>query len=229
MSDDQADAYMDWFEKTWIDERPKPPTAQFVRTVPESIKNMFSTGRHPLHELRDGEGPLPPDELDVKLREIGDALLKEVQGSLEVREIKSEKEAEGKVPRLGAQYRVYKKEEDLQGVALEFYQRLAQKAGMDVKDLIQPVLKIERELALKVKGPPKPRGRPKGTGKKEPVTKAPPKQRRRPRGAKAEPKPKLKPKEGESGMGEVAEGEGEEMRSDVDEDAMEEDLIANTQ
>ena len=139
---------------------------------------MFPTGRHPLHQQSPAEAPLPPDELDAKLRDIADARLREVVSSLEVRGIVSEeteaklKEDIGKdVPRLGAKYLAYKKVEDLGqgGVALEFHRRMAKMAGIEVKDLTEAVAKVERKLVVlgMAKAPPRPPKRqPKGSNKK---------------------------------------------------------------
>ena len=142
MSNEQADAYMDWYEKMWVPKDGKEPTA---RSLPQELLDMFPTGR------QDGSVPAPkpiPEERQNAEREAMTSKLKTMLGSLKVRNIVSDEEGKQTEPvrRLGAEYTYYRRVEDLTGHAKVFHEAVADLAGMQVKTLLRGICGIEMRL-----------------------------------------------------------------------------------
>ena len=142
MTVDQIDEYLDWFERTWVEDGNRE---QKKRGLPSQLLDMFPTGR------LDGSSA-PTVDLEATASAEQDALnakLKAVQGSLQLRDIVSkEKEGKSKVPvrRLGALYKRYRKEGDLPPHAKTFYEAAANLIGMSLSMLILAVFQTEQKL-----------------------------------------------------------------------------------
>ena len=158
MTAEQMDAYMDWYARTWLDERPKPLTSTKATRVPNDILDLFPVGRHPAHgEPKDlQQQRIHGTEAEDRLKSMDEERLKSVQQTLQIRGIVSEGNAADweqqgkgrKVPRVGDHYRVYKSIGDLEGIAKELYERAASFAGMDVEMLLGAVRYWERKLKI---------------------------------------------------------------------------------
>lgn len=144
MSDAQLDEYLDWSEKTWVDEE---SLESRKRGLPKQLLDMFPTGRL--------DGSSPPEvnfveELMVAQASI-DEKLNGVQGSLLMRGVISE-EREGKsknpVRRIGSFYKRYRKMKDLTPHARKLHETVASLVGISLSTLLIAVLQIERQLQL---------------------------------------------------------------------------------
>ncbi|KAI4202247.1 MAG: hypothetical protein LQ350_002631 [Teloschistes chrysophthalmus] len=142
LSGDQIDEYLDWFEKTWVDEeraRKQP------RGYPSQLLDMFPTGK-PDGSIRptvDAERERLNDE------EVLEAKLRAVQGALKPRQIISDKDAknhEEPVARIGSFYKRYRKAEDLPDEAKAFHETAASLIAVKVSTLLIAVGQIERRL-----------------------------------------------------------------------------------
>ena len=142
MTADQIDEYLDWYERTWVEDGNQE---QKKRGLPTQLLDMFPIGR------LDGSSA-PTIDLEATASAEQDALdakLQAVQGSLKMRDIVSkEKEGKSKVPvrRIGAFYKRYRKEEDLPPHARTFYEAAADLIGISLSTLILAVLQTEQKL-----------------------------------------------------------------------------------
>lgn len=142
MSGDQMDEYLDWFEKTWVDE---DRARKHPRGYPEQLLDMFPTGGTGVsandrvlsiqaHQDRE-------DRLEQKLRT--------VQGHLKIREVIPSHDAgmNGEaVNRIGSYYKRYRKEEDLPASARSFHEAAADLIAVKLSTLLIAVMQIEHKL-----------------------------------------------------------------------------------
>ena len=139
LSGKQLDDYLDWYEKTWIDEE------RASHALPQQLLDMFPTGR------LDGPTPLT-DENPNGLPEAETAIsqkLHAVQNSLKMRGVVStETEAGTEVPihRIGSFYKHYRSEDDLPPTGRAFYETVARLAEVTVATLVKVVFQTERKL-----------------------------------------------------------------------------------
>ena len=139
MSGNQLDEYLDWYEKTWIDEE------RASHALPQQLLDMFPTGR------LDGSTPFTnenPEEL-VEAGAAIDEKLHAVQGSLKMRGVVSsdtEAATEGPIRRIGSFYKHYRSEDDLPPAGRAFYEAVARLAGVTVTTLVKVVFQTERKL-----------------------------------------------------------------------------------
>lgn len=147
MKGDQLDQYMDFYERTFIDEtRAKTKT----RPVHEHLLGMFPTGRP------EGSSPTQYSYPEHAERErlSTDEALKTVVRSLSLRPIASE-DTEKTVDRVGSHYKRYRKAEDLDETARIFHTKVAELLGIKLENLLVAVGQVERKLmawrAAKVK------------------------------------------------------------------------------
>ena len=148
LSNEKLDSYMDWYERTFIDER----SSRFASNdLERDLIDLFPTGRHssqPAAPVR-----IPDDETDLSSASktaIVDAI-KAVQGAIEPRGVISDERAESQpkpLPRIGDGYRIYRKEEELEGDAKGIFEIVARKAGISVRLLLDAVWKTERKLMV---------------------------------------------------------------------------------
>ena len=139
MSGKQLDDYLDWYEKTWVEEE------RASHALPQQLLDMFPTGR------LDGPTPLTNENRN-EISEAETAIsqkLHAVQNSLKMRGIVStETEAgtERPIRRIGSLYKHYRSEEDLPPAGRAFYEAVARLAGVTVATLVEVVFQTERKL-----------------------------------------------------------------------------------
>ncbi|KAL9581434.1 MAG: hypothetical protein Q9212_003898 [Teloschistes hypoglaucus] len=142
LSGDQVDEYLDWFEKTWVDEeraRKRP------RGYPSQLLDMFPTGKP--------DGSTRPT-VDAERERLNDeegleAKLRAVQGALKQRQIISDKDAknyEESVARIGSFYKRYRKADDLPATAKAFHETAASLIAVKLSTLLIAIGQIERKL-----------------------------------------------------------------------------------
>ena len=139
MSGQQLDEYLNWYEKTWIDEE------RASHALPQQLLDMFPTGR------LDGPTPSPMGKQygHAEAATAIDEKLHAVQSSLKMRGVvSSETEAatEGPIRRIGSSYKHYRSSDDLPPAGLAFYEAVARLAGLTVATLVQAVFQTERKL-----------------------------------------------------------------------------------
>lgn len=139
MSGKQLDEYLDWYEKTWIDEE------RASHALPQQLLDMFPTGR------LGGPSPFTNDYSDGHL-EAGTAIdqkLQAGQNSLRMRGVVSsdtEAATEEPVRRIGSFYKHYRSIDDLPPAGRAFYEAVARLAAISVATLVKVVFQTERKL-----------------------------------------------------------------------------------
>ena len=140
MTGEELDQYMDFYERTFIDEERAKTKS---RGLPEQLLDMFPTGR------LDGSSPA---EYSYKEQEETEEAsrkktLQTVIGSLKLRPIIAD-DSDESIPRIGSSYKRYRKVEDLDGCAKVFHEKVAQVAGIKVETLLLAVGQLERKLIV---------------------------------------------------------------------------------
>ncbi len=145
MSGGQIDEYLDWYEKTWIDEEARK---SYPRALPEQLLEMFPTNRP--------EGPTGPqehalgeeDESRVDEGAILDKI-KQVQRAMRMRRVVSDEDAEDSkepIRRPGSYYKHYRRVEDLPHDARVFFDAAARVVGLSLRTLTKAVFQTESKL-----------------------------------------------------------------------------------
>ena len=142
MSGDQLDEYLDWYEKTWVNEEGEK---QKRNGLPKQLLDMFPTGRPngslPTTVDFDSEKKAEQYALDEKLRLC--------QSRLKARQlISSEREGKSKevLRRPGSFYKRYRKIEDFPSHARMFHEVAASLVGISLSTLAVAVRQMERKL-----------------------------------------------------------------------------------
>ena len=141
LSGDQMDEYLDWFEKTWVDEE---RARNHPRGYPEQLLDMFPTGRQDPGPARPGtqeENQADDEALERKLRTM--------QEHLKVRKVICDRDAKKSrlpVNRIGSYYKRYRKVEDLSDTARHFHETAASLVAMKLTSLLVAVMQIEQKL-----------------------------------------------------------------------------------
>ncbi|KAL8911200.1 MAG: hypothetical protein Q9171_003606 [Xanthocarpia ochracea] len=142
LSDYQMDEYLDWFEKTWVDEE---RARSHPRGHPEQLLDMFPTGRRrktpPPHSNAQQEYQANDEALERKLRT--------VQEHLKVREIVSDRDARRSrrpINRIGSYYKRYRKVDDLPNAARTFHETAAKLVAITLPSLLVAVRQVEQKL-----------------------------------------------------------------------------------
>lgn len=142
MSGDQLDDYLDWYERTWIDEdRARHKT----RPLDEDFRKWFPTGR------QDGSAAVNYDFTEQRQKEHQSAqrLAMDVIQALELRAAINQDEGDKsglQEIRIGDHYNRYKSYEDLTANALAFHEASAIVVGSKLETLLRTVLQIEEKL-----------------------------------------------------------------------------------
>ena len=142
MSGEQLDEYLDWYEKTWVQEEPREPNS---RRLPQPLLDMFPTGRP------DGSSPAKVNiDQEAKDNQLALSLaLTTTVGSLKLRGIVSEEDEENSekaVKRIGSFYKRYRNIEDLPSPAKTFYEAAARSVGISLSTLVLAVFQMEVKL-----------------------------------------------------------------------------------
>lgn len=140
MTGEEMDQYMDFYERTFIDEERAKTKS---RGLPEQLLDMFPTGR------LDGSSPAQYGYKEEEEKEEASKkkTLEAVMGSLKVRPITPDGSDEP-VPRIGNFYKCYRKVEDLDGHAKVFHEKVAQHLGVKLETLLLAVRQLERKLIV---------------------------------------------------------------------------------
>ena len=142
LSIEQLDEYLDWYERTWVNE---PQGRQRKGDLTKELFDMFPTGR------LDGSASLPRD-VDGMAGVDQAALntkLEAVQGSLQIRGVISDEEEENSdkpVRRLGSFYKRYRKVDTLPPHAKMFFGVAAGLIGVSLSTMSRAVSRIEQTL-----------------------------------------------------------------------------------
>ena len=144
MTGEQLDEYMDWYERTFVDESRAEDKSH---GLPKQLLDMFPTGRI------DGSDPTPysHDRMAVEEEEAMDKKLNRVMSKLRLRNVISD-DPEGSMgigedsTRIGSFYKRYRKAEDLTPHAKAFHEAVAQATGIRLETLILAVGQVERRL-----------------------------------------------------------------------------------
>lgn len=142
MTGAQMDEYLDWFERTWVQEGNQEAKKG---SLPTQLLDMFPTDR-----LDGSSAPVVDiqDLVDADQKAL-DVKLKAAQARLKIRGIVSEERAgKSKVPvrRMGSFYKRYRKEEDLPPTAKAFYEAAANLIAVSLHTLLVAVLQTEQKL-----------------------------------------------------------------------------------
>ena len=143
MTGEQLDEYMDWYERTFVDES---YAAEKAHGLPKHILDMFPTGR------TDGSSPAPysHDQMAAEEQQTIDKRLNAVMGKLHLRNAVSELEDSVSVHkdpiRIGSFYKRYRTIEDLTPHAKAFHEAVAEKIGVRLDTLLLAVGQVERKL-----------------------------------------------------------------------------------
>lgn len=142
MSGEQLDQYLDWYEKTWIDE---DGLMDHPQRVSEQLLHMFPTGRS------DGSSYNSinlEQESHVK-QEAMQRKLQVTQSSLRMKDLALPSgRAQSNVRRTGSFYKRYRKVEELTQHARAFYEAAASLLGITLHTLMVAVLQMERRLQV---------------------------------------------------------------------------------
>lgn len=144
MTGEQLDDYMDWHERTFVDE---PRVEEKARGLPKQLLDMFPTGR------TDGSSPTPYNfnQMAAEEQETIDKRLNVVISKLHLRKVVSD-ESEDLVgvhedsTRIGSLYKRYRKIEDLTPHAKAFHEAVAEAIGVRLETIILAVGQVERKL-----------------------------------------------------------------------------------
>ncbi|KAL8934654.1 MAG: hypothetical protein Q9211_005121 [Gyalolechia sp. 1 TL-2023] len=143
LSGGQIDTYLDWFERTWIDEE---RARKNPRGYPEQLLDMFPTGR-PVGSTAKAVNPQLEHEEDEEALE---EKLRAVQGSLKPRQVISNDDI-GKfdakpVNRIGSYYKRCRKPEELSATEKAFHEAAADLIAIKLQSLLVAVTQIEDKL-----------------------------------------------------------------------------------
>ncbi|TVY21399.1 RNA polymerase I-specific transcription initiation factor rrn7 [Lachnellula arida] len=124
MSEKKMDDYLDWYQRTWIDDRDAK--------MAEQILELF-----PLEEL-------PPKPVAEPMQEQSIPRVKQVQQDLiSQKPLPLEDDESEKINRPGELYRRYRRVEDLPENARIFYEKAAENTGISLKMLVRGVVQLE--------------------------------------------------------------------------------------
>lgn len=144
MTGEQLDEYMDWYERTFVDESRAEEKA---RGLPKQLLDMFPTGRI------DGSEPAPysHDRMAAEEQETVDKRLNLVMGKLLLRTAVSDDPDDSTgtnrdSTQIGNFYKRYKKVEDLTPHAKAFHEAVAEVIGVRLETLLLAVGQVERRL-----------------------------------------------------------------------------------
>jgi len=142
MSEAQLDEYLDWYEKTWVNEPARRPRKG---DLPQELLDMFPTGR-----LDGSVAPAVDITATITADQVAlDAQLAAVQASLSTRSVvREEEEADHGEPvrRIGSFYKRYRKEADLPPHARMFFEAAASLIGVEISAMVVAVLQTEQLL-----------------------------------------------------------------------------------
>ena len=144
MPGEQLDEYMDWYERTYVDDSRVEGKSH---GLPKQLLDMFPTGRD------DGSSPTPYnyDQNSVQEQDAIDKRLQTVTGKLRLRNVVTD-DSEDSIGvhedsiRVGSFYKRYREAKDLTPHARAFHEAVAKAIGVRLETLILAVGQVERRL-----------------------------------------------------------------------------------
>ncbi|KAF2802933.1 uncharacterized protein BDZ99DRAFT_454184 [Mytilinidion resinicola] len=140
LSGDQMDQYLDWYQKTWVDEtiREKDKDSNFRK----ELFNQFPIGP-PVYRLEDFRAP----DMDAAYVQAAQTKrVEDVHSKMSGNRVVAEKNAINDIKRPGSQYKHYRRESELPDSARAFYKEAAKTSGLSVKMLVNAVFFTERRV-----------------------------------------------------------------------------------
>ena len=144
MTGEQLDEYMDWYERTFVDESRAEAKD---RSLPKQLLDMFPIGR------TDGSCPTPysHDRMAAEEQETVNKRLHMVIGKLRLRTVVSGNPEDsvgfdGDSTHIGNFYKRYKNVEDLTPHTKAFHEAVAEAIGLRLETLVLAVGQVERKL-----------------------------------------------------------------------------------
>ncbi|KAL8761489.1 MAG: hypothetical protein Q9184_002399 [Pyrenodesmia sp. 2 TL-2023] len=144
LSGDQVDEYLDWFEKTYVDEQ---RARNHPRGYPEQLLDIFPTGK-PGGSIKT---PIHPEMERQTEEKALQHKLKAVQENLKLRKIIPDQDGDDvpsgePINRLGSYYKRYRKVEALNPSAKSFHQAAAGLIAIKLHTLLVAVTQVESKL-----------------------------------------------------------------------------------
>ena len=143
MTGQQLDEYMDFYERTFIDEE-RAETKK--KALPKQLLDMFPTGRP------DGSTPAPYSYTEQTAQEqlSHSEKLASVVGSFQVRPIATHKNMDNNETesKMGSFYKRYRRVDELEGHARVFHEKVAEAAAIRLETLLVVVGQMERRLIV---------------------------------------------------------------------------------
>ena len=144
MHGEQLDEYMDWYERTYVDDSRAEGKSH---GLPKQLLDMFPTGR------TDGSSPTPYnyDRTSVQEQDAIDKRLQIVTSKLRLRNVvingseDSDRVQENFI-QVGSFYKRYREVKDLTSHARAFHEAVAKAIGIRLETLILAVGQVERKL-----------------------------------------------------------------------------------
>ena len=144
MQGEQLDEYMDWYERTYVDESRAEGKSH---GLPKQLLDMFPTGR------TDGSSPTPYkyDQISVQEQDAIDKRLQMVIGKLRLRNVVTDNSEDSTgiyedSIQVGSFYQRYREAKDLTPHARAFHEAVAKAIGVRLETLILAVGQVERKL-----------------------------------------------------------------------------------
>ena len=142
MSGEQLDDYLDWYERTWVDDE---RAEQKPRGLAKPLLEMFPAGR------QDGSTPRPYDyrHETEKRQQSRDQRMIQVMREVKVRNVVSDGQEERESTRgIGSFYKRYRHIDELTLHAKAFHEATALLVGIKLETLLIAVLQTERKLTV---------------------------------------------------------------------------------
>ena len=144
MTGQQMDEYLDWYERTWVDE---DRAQSKLRGPPDELLRMFPTGR------QDGSHPKEYNAgvEAVIQRNLTQRRLIDMISKLRIRDVVAEAEgdeAQDDLNEMGSAYQRYRSSDELTPHARAFHEAAAQRLAVTLKTLLVAVNQMERRLIV---------------------------------------------------------------------------------
>lgn len=137
MQGEQLDEYMDWYERTYVDDsraEGKP------HGLPKQLLDMFPTGRTDDSSAT----PYKYDQISVQEQDAIDKRLRTVTGKLRLRNVATDNSEDS--IQVGSLYKRFREAKDLTPHARAFHEAVAKAIGVRLETLILAVGQVERKL-----------------------------------------------------------------------------------
>jgi RNA polymerase I-specific transcription initiation factor RRN7 len=133
LSSKDLDTYLDWYERTWVEERE-------VSKMPEQLLRLFPTGRtQDTDSEASGQGIDDERNVGNIMTVVSDMILQRVVTA-------TSDDAPGKAPRPGSFYKIYRKDEEMPPAAKAFYERAGETIGVGLEEIRHGMLQTENKV-----------------------------------------------------------------------------------